>query len=79
MDVFEGGGKGVNWEGGTKVPLERGNNWVIRVFENTEELVNSGKSRGNILESGNARQCKYMIVSCFTENFFQKQINFVKG
>ena len=42
IDIFEGSGEGIEREA-LKISLERGNNWEIRVVENTEKLVNFGK------------------------------------
>ena len=42
IDIFEGSGEGIKREA-PKISLERGNNWEIRVVENTEKLVNFGK------------------------------------
>ena len=42
IDIFEGRGEGLEREA-LKISLERGNNWEIRVVENTEKLVNFGK------------------------------------
>lgn len=73
MDIFEGRGEGIEREA-PKISLERGNNWEIRVVENTEKLVNFEKKR-NIFKTGKARQCKYMFRNYFTVKiFFQKQI-----
>ena len=54
MDVFERREEYIEREV-LPVSWEMENNEEISVLKNTEELVNFGKNKGNILKTGNAR------------------------